>query len=232
MIPLDNSNHSTYRTIDEIIKDRSPSPEPEKIRTGRKVRINQRRNVFHDNTKSFEDVKKTWYGTSDYKSFRAEVKKVLSTFKEEAEKDYAKNMFLVILEDLYDTVRSIDYVVKGDCMNILTDEQKHNVLNLFKTIKGPKVQKASTSIHYSDFDHLLLIGLEFHAVPHITREAQTERENIQDVVDEVQGEYERGLWDNQDLFISELRDSCVNFSQASTLFGQFLARAQLEATRE
>uniref|UniRef100_A0A7S3DRT0 Uncharacterized protein n=1 Tax=Entomoneis paludosa TaxID=265537 RepID=A0A7S3DRT0_9STRA len=216
MIPLDNSNHSTYYTFEDTIKEVPPVSPPspvERKSNGRKVRFNQRRNQFYESNVQRQDIDNAWFRDADYKRFRAHVKKVIAKFKEEAESDQAKNLFMVILEDLYDTVRSIDYVVKGNVMKILTPEQQHNVLNLFKAC-GPEAD---------------LIGLEFHVVTNITVEAQRERENIQEVVDDIQGEYERGLWETSDSFCQELRDSCLNFSQASTLFARFMAQAQLEA---
>ncbi|KAL7559794.1 hypothetical protein ACA910_019794 [Epithemia clementina (nom. ined.)] len=84
-----------------------------------------------------------------------------------------------------------------------------------------------------------LIGLELYLDCRAKWDAQQRRDAILDVVYDVQNEFNAGLFLNSDdsddddltrntqAYEAELQDSCLNFSQASSLLAHFKAQARL-----
>ncbi|KAL7577042.1 hypothetical protein ACA910_006784 [Epithemia clementina (nom. ined.)] len=75
------------------------------------------------------------------------------------------------------------------------------------------------------------IGLEYYlgAGRCVRRESKERRHCIQEIVSDIQSEYQLGLWTSKTVE-TELRDSCTQISQTHSLFAQFLAQAQYRAT--
>lgn len=229
-LEMDHSSHSSFQKYEESKAPASPSPTPsfcstasssssstfathytEKTRrTSRKVRFNERRNERIASDKTDEDVDASWYTDKDFKRFRVNARRAIAEARKGAEQSLKKNMFIIILEDLYEAVSAVNFVLH-DASKILTEEQQHNLSNLFQ-----------------DSDNVDILGLEFHLVQKIKVMAEQTRDDVQEVVADIQDEYKRGLW-TSDQVSQELRDSCLNFSQSSVLFSQLLAKAQLGA---
>eukprot|EP00527_Entomoneis_sp_CCMP2396_P003635 CAMPEP_0198154672 /NCGR_PEP_ID=MMETSP1443-20131203/68727_1 /TAXON_ID=186043 /ORGANISM="Entomoneis sp., Strain CCMP2396" /LENGTH=292 /DNA_ID=CAMNT_0043821369 /DNA_START=76 /DNA_END=954 /DNA_ORIENTATION=- len=86
-------------------------------------------------------------------------------------------------------------------------------------------EKQISHLYSCDECRIDLIGLEHHVVDAIKKDARVHREAIQDAVYEIQLEHNKGLWSDMEAQ-DELRESCINFTQASGLFAQLLAKAQ------
>ncbi|KAL7559797.1 hypothetical protein ACA910_019797 [Epithemia clementina (nom. ined.)] len=123
--------------------------------------------------------------------------------------------FQDIHQALFDVVASVDHVVE-DPMSIMTSEVKKMMSLLYKC-----------SDHGVECSCLDLIGMELY-VDCLTRsDVKERRESIQEVVYDIQNEYKAGLLIDRKAYEVELRDSCLNFSQASGLFAILKAHARL-----
>jgi hypothetical protein len=213
MILTNHSDHSaTFKTDDSIKQPISPIVRRRSLSSCRRVSFNERRNKFYTNTNKItvEELHVTWYTNEEYLQFRSGVRKLVGNTLKEAENDYSRKVFLNVLEELYKAVGSVDFVLH-DAMVILTPAQKHNLYQLFNSN-----------------ENLNLIGLDYHISESLKKDAVQRREEIQDVVCTIQSEYDSGIW-NEVQVVDELRDSCLNFSQAACLFAQMVAKAQLAA---
>jgi hypothetical protein len=209
MIPtIDDSTHSVASTftvevpIKECVSLSSKAQSP-----SRKVRFNECRNQYFASTeRAAEDCRETWYTAKDYKQFRSNVRRVSN-----GENDDAKYSFSNAMEEIYEAVCAVDFII-DDATDLFTPELERKLVQLFKS-----------SDNCLDF-----LGLEYKIVVPVRKDRKNRRENLQDVVREIQTECDCGLWSEEEVD-NELRDSCLKFSQTACLFSQLLAKAQLAA---
>jgi hypothetical protein len=211
MISLTNdSQHSTV-SVQEPIKQPLSSLDGAKSQSPstKRVHFNESSNMTHSNKqRCAEDCHETWCTRQEYKQFRSESKDIIfSVSMMEDEKD--QDSFSGVLKAIFEAVTDIDVVLEDASPIALDLEQK---LAALYTVAG-------------DLD---LIGLEFNIAGFIKSESKKRRFALQEVVAEIQGEYEQGLWSEAEV-AQEYRESCCNYSQACCLFAQLLAKAQLKA---
>lgn len=211
----DNSVHSTIAVnvnktgIHEAAKETESFREVRRER--RSVRINEDANEYYDNhMRCVEDCSETWFDRSDYEEFRASRRSVIQQALNDQKwgEDPAKLSFFHTLRTLYMATRSVDYIL-NNVHDALTSKQQAQIQQL-----------------YSQDQYLELIGLEYQVCVDMKKDAHAQRDEIQDVVYDIQVETLKGLWSEVEAQ-TELRDSCLNFSQAAGLFAQLLAQAQL-----
>eukprot|EP00522_Entomoneis_paludosa_P016696 CAMPEP_0172456132 /NCGR_PEP_ID=MMETSP1065-20121228/14216_1 /TAXON_ID=265537 /ORGANISM="Amphiprora paludosa, Strain CCMP125" /LENGTH=207 /DNA_ID=CAMNT_0013208821 /DNA_START=18 /DNA_END=641 /DNA_ORIENTATION=+ len=207
MIALTNdSNHSVSSTVtvDAPYKQPVSVPIAKPQTPSRKVQFNECRNeYFASSTRVAEDCHQTWFTAQDYQEFRATARQAVL--------DHEQNSFCTILEQVFESVRSVDFVVEEEASTLLTPQLQEQLSQLFKS------QEA-----------LELIGLESYVAASVKQHTCLRREQIQDVVYDIQSEYLQGLWSMEELE-EELMESCLNYSQAACLFAQLLAQAQASA---
>jgi hypothetical protein len=210
LIATNDSQHSTVSAQEPLKQSLSPvgSATCQSPNTKR-VHVNESANVAFSNTqRCAEDCHETWYARQDYKDFRAECKDIIfsvSMIEDESDQD----SFSGILKALFEAVSDIN-VVFEDASSIAHGlEQK---LAALYTVAG----------------EMDLIGLEFNIAGFIQSESKQRRIALQEVVAEIQGEHDQGLWSDAEV-AQEYCESCCNYSQACCLFAQLLAKAQLKA---
>jgi hypothetical protein len=211
MIALTNdSQHSSVSVQEPIKQSLSPlGAATSQSPSTKRVYFNESANVEFSNTqRCAEDCHETWYTRQDYKEFRADSKDIIfsvSMIDDENDPD----SFSGVLKALFEAVSDMNVVLE-DASSIANGlEQK---LVALYTVAG-------------DLD---LIGLEFNISGFIKSESKQRRLALQEVVAEIQGEYDQGLWSDAEV-AQEYQESCCNYSQACCLFGQLLAKAQLHA---
>ncbi|KAL7560984.1 hypothetical protein ACA910_006389 [Epithemia clementina (nom. ined.)] len=134
------------------------------------------------------------------------------TIQELRKKDKSmQGQFSHTLQSLFDLVSKVDFVVEDP-----------------SSIVSPEMQQMLSQLYTKGDDSFDLIGLEMHAESRLRRTAKEHREYIQEVVYDVQKEYQEGLLDEEQVHF-ELRNSCLNYSQAFALLAQIKASAQLVA---
>mmetsp|Transcript_12246 Transcript_12246/g.16018 ORF Transcript_12246/g.16018 Transcript_12246/m.16018 type:complete len:216 (-) Transcript_12246:80-727(-) len=209
---IDNSNHSTFAVAHATVNKPQPLHLDKKSRA---IAFDEDANEYFDNTmRCFEDCAETWFEKKDYNNFRVNrretIQKALNEQKCKEQTSVSNASFSKVIRALYTATSSVAYVL-NDVSQALSDKQKEQISQLYG----------------NDESLLELIGLEYQVVVEIKKEAQTKREDLQDVVYDVQLEHKRGMWNDVEVQ-DELRDSCLNFTQSSGLFAQLLALAQQE----
>jgi hypothetical protein len=203
MIPtIDDSTHSVASTFTVEVPIKEYISLSSKAQSpSRKVRFNERRNQhFASSERAAEDCQKNWYTSKDYKQFRSNVRRVVSNDK-----------FSNAIEEIYEAACAVDFIC-DDATDLLTPELEQKLVQLFK----------------SSDNSLDFLGVEHKDAVLVKKDAANRRVNLQDVVREIQTEFDCGLWGEEEVD-EELRDSCLNFSQIACLFPQLLAKAQLAA---
>ncbi|KAL7559791.1 hypothetical protein ACA910_019791 [Epithemia clementina (nom. ined.)] len=178
-------------------------------RAKKRVRIDESQNQQHViHKRAFADMRETWYTNEEYELMRSRFYKAILDFKKRSshqdEMSYSN-----ILRALFELVASVEYIV-DDPKSILNDD----------------IQRKLALLYTQEEMSIELIGLESYVVSRVRREARERRDAVQEVVFDVQNEYNAGLLDDDD-FSNELRDSCLNFSQACGLFAQLQAQVRL-----
>ena len=217
----DASLHSTGSTMTTSLVGAECKSSSHDCTIQKRVRFDERYNqIFVNHGRYAEDCHETWYDEDDYDDMRAYNRFVMAHFQrqepnERPQEEDAKNMLpnqATILRSLFYVVTSIRYEV-GDVTSILSPALSNQLTALYTGSSNAAME---------------LIGLELHVDKRLKQEAQARREAIQEVVYDVQKEYDRGLWTDEELQ-RELRDCCLNHSQAFGLFAQLQALAQLGA---
>ncbi|KAL7560985.1 hypothetical protein ACA910_006391 [Epithemia clementina (nom. ined.)] len=177
-------------------------------RKAKRVMFDESRNKSFANTERVaKDCRKSWYTKADFSSMRSEMQ---CTIQELRKKDKSmQGQFSHILQSLFDLVSKVDFVVEDP-----------------SSIVSPEMQQMLSQLYTKGDDSFDLIGLEMHVESRLRRTAKEHREYIQEVVYDVQKEYQEGLLDEEQVHF-ELRDSCLNYSQAFALLAQIKASAQL-----
>lgn len=205
-----DSQHSTVSIAEPVKQSLSPLGASKcQSPSTKRVHFNESANEAFSNTqRCAEDCHETWYARQEYKQFRAESKDIIfSVSMMEDEND--QDSFSGVLKAIFQAVTDIDVVLE-DASSIANElEQK---LAALYTVAG-------------DLD---LIGLEFNIAGFIKSESKKRRFALQQVVAEIQSEYDQGLWSDAEV-AQEYKESCCNYSQACCLFAQLLAKAQLKA---
>ncbi|KAL7559798.1 hypothetical protein ACA910_019797 [Epithemia clementina (nom. ined.)] len=191
--------------------------EPSRKRS-RKVHFDESQNkTYATKDRTAEEYRATWYSKQEYTQIRANFRKSIQKMKQQQEEQQSAGdlSFQDIHQALFDVVASVDHVVE-DPMSIMTSEVKKMMSLLYKC-----------SDHGVECSCLDLIGMELY-VDCLTRsDVKERRESIQEVVYDIQNEYKAGLLIDRKAYEVELRDSCLNFSQASGLFAILKAHARL-----
>ena len=196
---LDNtSNHSKCSTLDVDL----PHKQSVSNCRRRRLQINERRNeYFSDSTRAAEDCHETWYQAEDYDIFRAHAATRSAQLKEtcRAYHKLARTLFAVLCD--------VDFVC-NDCslLQVWTSEVEQVLREFWH-------------------EHPDRIGWDDFLVPGLRTDFYERTKVIQDVVAEVQDEHAKGIW-TQEEAENELRDCCLNYSQALVLFSQMMARSQ------
>ena len=211
---IDDSVHSTGSTIRTTAASSKSfgSSSTRTIPNKKRVRFDERYNQsFANHDRYAEDCHETWYDQDDYDDMRAYNRMLVARLQRQ-EEPQDKNDAIEILRSTLHLVKSIRHVV-DDATTILT----------------PVVSKQLATLYTGSDAALELIGLELHVDKRLKQEARIRREAIQDVVYDIQTEHDRGLFLNNEELQCELRDCCLNYSQALGLFAQLQALAQLAA---
>ncbi|KAL7564244.1 hypothetical protein ACA910_012271 [Epithemia clementina (nom. ined.)] len=182
----------------------------------RRVRFNERHNQIHNIHDSIaeEDSYNTWYTKKEYREFRNSVQDAVYELKKRSLRRSQNHdmSFAHIVRALYNLAASVDYIV-DDPWTLVNDQIHHMLM-----------------VQYSQDERFLdFIGVEKYVDTRLRRECKERVESIYDVVQDIQKEHEAGFLSDKQLH-DELRDSCLNFSQASSLFAQFQAKARFLAS--
>lgn len=98
-------------------------------------------------------------------------------------------------------------------------EMIHEIATNKKTMSRSQQIEAVMAIR----NNLQCLGLEYHAVSVMTKDARARREFLQDVVADFQQDEDLGCgWDTSD----DLKSSCETITRAPMLFAHLLAKAQ------
>ncbi|KAL7560975.1 hypothetical protein ACA910_006381 [Epithemia clementina (nom. ined.)] len=152
---------------------------------------------------------KSWYIKADFQNMRAEMQ---STIQELQRKDKTMHSPLSkTLKALFNLVSSVDYIVED-----------------LSSIVGANIQQMLSQLYTQGQDSCDLIGLEMHVEGRLRRTAKEHREYTQEVVYDIQKEYQTGLLDEEKVHF-ELCESCLNYLQAFGLLAQIKVLAQLFA---
>eukprot|EP00522_Entomoneis_paludosa_P012783 CAMPEP_0172439786 /NCGR_PEP_ID=MMETSP1065-20121228/659_1 /TAXON_ID=265537 /ORGANISM="Amphiprora paludosa, Strain CCMP125" /LENGTH=223 /DNA_ID=CAMNT_0013188519 /DNA_START=75 /DNA_END=749 /DNA_ORIENTATION=- len=186
-------------------------------------------NVYIDNPRtSWEEVTCTWYTSSEYSAFRQDCRACLRQLQQQQAHETSPVATVTqIMELLYTTVTQVDYVL--DDAQVLVDKlnrasPNHN--HKGKTLP-PLTQRLFGQLYAPQ--HWIGLGLEYRYHGFLKEDALERRESLQTVVGDIQREYTYGLWTSNEV-PEEFRESCLHFSQVSSLMAQFLAMAQYQAT--
>mmetsp|Transcript_12032 Transcript_12032/g.24855 ORF Transcript_12032/g.24855 Transcript_12032/m.24855 type:complete len:244 (-) Transcript_12032:238-969(-) len=226
MIIANDSNHSNCSTFGV-----EQTSQPKRLldfarrskskKSSRKVRFNESRNKSYDNkTTVADETNRTWYARQDYEKFRNHNTAVVEKAWEFEcqEEDCGRTcVFTQLLVDLYHAARAVNYQLSD--ASILLEKTPKNRQRI-KELKKLYNKKGSSKDGWMD-----LIGLECHFLLSVKEDARRQRMAVQDNVQDVQDEYKKGLWNESEMYF-EMRESCLNHSQAMGLFGQLLAMAQ------
>eukprot|EP00523_Entomoneis_sp_CCMP467_P005918 CAMPEP_0168734044 /NCGR_PEP_ID=MMETSP0724-20121128/8607_1 /TAXON_ID=265536 /ORGANISM="Amphiprora sp., Strain CCMP467" /LENGTH=226 /DNA_ID=CAMNT_0008781129 /DNA_START=186 /DNA_END=866 /DNA_ORIENTATION=- len=222
MIITNDSTHSTIAAVDAPLKEpKFPSFESLTGRDGK------RHVVFdEDCNEYFEDCRdascweadgkeECWYSKKDYQEFRAELRETVYSCIEEQRvgNDDSKNRpFYAAVRQLYLTCRRVDYILH-DASLLINEKNRH-------------FQSEQDLARIFDSEEAMeLIGMEEQIITSIKQDLRQQRDAVQDVVYDIQCEYNRGLWSLTEMAV-EMQESCLNHSQSSGLFAQLMARAQ------
>lgn len=207
---MDVSFHSLGSTITVHPEGKSQYARcQKKQRTARRVTFQEDANKYYTNTmRCAEDCVESWYASEDYKAFRAYAQKLAQIALEAQQAADDKFSFFDALELLHKFTRKIDFSLQD-----IRSELSQDTMELLKNMYISKSQ--------SD-----LIGLEYYIIASIKKDAMKRRMFLQDTVQEVQHEQDMGLYDSAEAAQTELRDSCLAYTQTSALFAQLLALAQ------
>ncbi|KAL7560983.1 hypothetical protein ACA910_006388 [Epithemia clementina (nom. ined.)] len=179
-------------------------------RKTKRVLFDESRNrSFVNVEKVAEDCRESWYTKADFQAMRAEMQSAIQELRRKDKKMHSQ--VSQTLQALLKLVSSVDYVVEDP-----------------SSIVSAEMQQMLSQLYTEGEDSFALIGLEMHMESKLRRTTKEHREYIQEVVYDIQQEHEAGLL-SQDEFHHELRDSCLNYSQAFGLLAQIKARAQLSA---
>lgn len=187
----------------------------------KRVRFDESRNQSYANQeRGAEDCHETWYSKQEYNQLRSNTAKAVEALRKrnnQMQNDQQEMPIRDIIEALLDLVASVNHIVE-DASSIMNAEIEPLLSQLYRV-------RDDNDDEYSSLD---LIGIEMYLENRVRREAKERREAIQDVVYDVQKEYRSGLLDRNGID-DELRESCLYFSQASSLFAQIQAQARLVA---
>ncbi|KAL7560980.1 hypothetical protein ACA910_006386 [Epithemia clementina (nom. ined.)] len=217
MVFLTNdSEHSTCSTFAAKEGLHKPLHHQEECTTIRRRRTTKRVQIDESFNQSFaneervaEECRESWYIKTDFQNMRAELQSTIQELRQKDKK--AQSQVSRILKALLDLVTSVDYVVL-DPFSIVDAEMQHMLSQLYT----------------SGEDSFDLIGLEMYVESQLRQTVKEHREFIQDVVYDIQKENEAGLLSQEEVHF-ELRESCLNYSQAFALLAQIKASAQLSA---
>ncbi|KAL7569594.1 hypothetical protein ACA910_009564 [Epithemia clementina (nom. ined.)] len=210
-------------------KGESSSPSPSHCK--RVVRFDEDNICYHDDpfrtcsshNNNYYDCYDTWYSASEYRAIQAQVKRVLLDAKKSLKREEQENSrrrhggdasinTKSILRELMDLTSQVNYGLRS--VSKLVTPSVHQKLELL-------YQYELQNDQYEDS----WIGLESFLQPYLQEEALQRMESINEVVSDIQAEYNYHLWSDAEVE-TELCDSCRNFSQALGLLAQFLAMAQ------
>ncbi|KAL7564673.1 hypothetical protein ACA910_021230 [Epithemia clementina (nom. ined.)] len=210
-----DSEHSTCSTFTVHQEIHKPLHQQECFQTklsrkSKRVQFDESLNQSFANVEQVaEDCRQSWYTKQDFNSMRTEMQNTIQQLRKKDKK--MQGQVSQPLQALLDLVSSINHVVE-DPTSIVSAEMQQRLSQLFT--------------HGEDsFD---LIGLEMHIESRLRRTAKEHREYIQEVVYDIQKEQLAGLLSDDEVHF-ELRDSCLNYSQAFVLLAQIMASAQLSA---
>ena len=205
----DTSWGSTFQADQEgPIKER---PSSQDAKAKRRVRINESFNAYHNPKRSWRKIpaEKLWWTSQEFAQIQENAFLAAKKAEEEHQNNTeSKRTFFYKLCKLYLLARNIKYE--------LTDVNK---------VLSDKDAKTLAKLYSADKNRLELIGLEKSVVPGIQADLVNRRQQIYQVVNDIQEEHRKGLW-SDDQVPTELSESCANFSQSSLLLAQMLARAQ------
>ena len=165
----------------------------------KQVRINEDCNeVFYQSLiSSSVDRSHSWYSSSDYRKFRACFARDLSRLKTSKRS--------TALVDLYSLCCGVSYKL-SDVSEVVSAD--------FNTV-ATAFQHAHNSTS---------LGFESKVTRISNSETGDRAEAIQDVVQDIQQEYDEGEWDVEEDYAEELRECCMAFSQADCLFAQIIGK--------
>mmetsp|Transcript_13457 Transcript_13457/g.17547 ORF Transcript_13457/g.17547 Transcript_13457/m.17547 type:complete len:215 (+) Transcript_13457:102-746(+) len=212
MILANDSNHSTI-AVDTSTKQSSNIlvSLPESQSRSCKVRFDECQNeYFANDQRTGEECRTTWYHSEDYQQLRSNARELVLKAN-----DRCSMTLGVDLKEIYEHVCHVDFLLE-DASEILTPALEKKITEIF-------IKSSESSTEMLD-----LIGLESYVAAGIKKSCAQKREQIQDAVYDIQCEFEHGLWTKNEVE-DELRESCLNFSQAACLFAQLLAKAQQAA---
>ena len=210
MILTDDSTHSTFtRNGTKKLLQRVPDTSPRRSGPTTLVQFNEDANEYYENYGTCaEDCVYNWYAREDYVVFRHNMRETIQQAL--LEQEHCDGHFFRVLRTLFVATRNVDYIL-NDVSEALTEQQEEQICQLYHM--------------EPEENRIELLGLEYQVVDDIRKESRAQRDELQDVVYDVQVEYSKGMWTKEEVS-EELRESCISFTQASHLFAQLLAKAQ------
>lgn len=212
MFLINESEDSTLAVQDMIKQPISLfCMQPQSPSAKRLVRFDESSNLIVENRERYaEDCHETWYSESDYLNFRKSSVYIIERARAiESDNEHEAVSFSSILQVVHEAVDTVDFVL-DDASPIMSGIEE------------------MLAVLYTKFGHCSMIGLEPYIVQFLRKETRRRREAIQEAVAEIQEESRSGLWGDANMD-REFYESCRNYSQASCLFAQLIARARLFA---
>ncbi|KAL7556044.1 hypothetical protein ACA910_015759 [Epithemia clementina (nom. ined.)] len=197
-----NAHRSTTNSADAITK--------------KSVWFNEECNRYHVDEREFVDTNighnQTWYSEEDYEKMRDNIRRLVeeALVGTQGNDEPANILHILILHALLEGAKQVNYVLDDA-------SQLKNVSNKLTHLYS---RKTGGSFEY--------IGLERYLSRAVSTDSRERRRSIQEVVSDIQSEFQLGLWSEQDLG-KEYHDCCRHISQPQILFAQLVARAQLKA---
>ena len=156
-----------------------------------------------------------WYQDSDFCRFKQENKEIIKRVLQEEKWNEESWSFYKTLRVLYSISSEIEYEL-DDAFAVMCPKQQ-------------LLLKQLSHLHHKNANAAPdTIGLEKSFVPCIKKDLEKRVEALQDVVAEIQSEYDQGFWSDAQL-VAELRECCRNYSQAPCLFAQLLGRLRSQS---
>lgn len=156
-----------------------------------------------------------WYQDSDFCRFKQENEEIIKRVLQEEKWNEESWSFYKTLRVLYSISSEIEYEL-DDAFAVMCPKQQ-------------LLLKQLSHLHHKNANAAPdTIGLEKCFVPCIKKDLETRVEALQDVVAEIQSEYDQGFWSDAQL-VAELRECCRNYSQAPCLFAQLLGRLRSQS---
>lgn len=168
-----------------------------------------RNKSFVDSDRVADDWHETWYTKNDYNRMRKDVLDAAQQLRtrNRGMKQRQEYSFFDILEAL--SKLSGDFAVE-DASSIQNAETRKVLSQLYARGQNP----------------VDVVGLESYLDIRLLGAVKEHRACIHDVVNELQEERRAGILSDEES-LSELRESCLHYSQAFGLLAQLLATAQL-----